>query len=360
MRTLTDVEIFNQALIRLGQTASFVSAVDGTDTTKFGKVAYPLYFLTRDEELRSGSWQVAVKRAQLAQAMVSKASCSWTSGNASLTVPNVTGILPGWLVTNMITPGGSPPVPPGIPSGTYVVSITDSTHVLMSNQATANGSGTLIFQVENKTGFWYAYACPTDLLAARSVTAVFPNFVYMWPFKAVHGIKWPYQMEGNYFYTDLDPTAGNPVIEYIVELSSAAITGLAATVTGADETITLTTGNCTNAMVGMIVVGAGIPIGATVASWTDTTHFELSVKATTSGTLVPLILNPQTTFEFDFTEALITRLAWKLAPAATGDQSMKKDLKEDYAFAVDRARNNTGKANQSDAPGEAYWTDRIR
>src|SRR5271157_649132 len=118
VNTLTDVQIFNQALLRLGQTAYFVTAVDGTDTGKYGTLAYPLYYLTRDEELRSGTWKVAKKRAQLSPANVTVSS-TWTSGNTTILVTSTVGILPGWLVTNAIIQGGGvASVPAGIQAGT--------------------------------------------------------------------------------------------------------------------------------------------------------------------------------------------------------------------------------------------------
>ena len=61
MNTLTDIQIFNAALMRIGESKP-VTAVDGTDTSKYGVIAGFEYARTRDEELRAHVWKFAVKR----------------------------------------------------------------------------------------------------------------------------------------------------------------------------------------------------------------------------------------------------------------------------------------------------------
>ena len=87
MNTLTDIQIFNKALQRLGET-KLVTAVDGTDTGKYGSIAAVEYYATRDEELRSHVWKFAVKRSLLVSSYVS-AIGSWGSG---ATLATLTGV----------------------------------------------------------------------------------------------------------------------------------------------------------------------------------------------------------------------------------------------------------------------------
>lgn len=53
--------------------------------------------------------------------------------------------------------------------------------------------------------------------------------------------------------------------------------------TNADATITFTSGKITADDVGQSISGTGIPVGATILSWTDATHAELSANATATG-----------------------------------------------------------------------------
>ena len=67
MWSLSDTQIFNRALVRIGQPYDQVTAVDGTDTsgTKWGQIALLEYQSTRDEELMANEWKFATKRAAL-------------------------------------------------------------------------------------------------------------------------------------------------------------------------------------------------------------------------------------------------------------------------------------------------------
>ena len=87
MNTLTECQIFNKALQRLGET-KLVTAVDGTDTSKYGTIAGVEYYATRDEELRAHVWKFAVKRALLVSSYVN-ATASWGSGATSMTLSGV-------------------------------------------------------------------------------------------------------------------------------------------------------------------------------------------------------------------------------------------------------------------------------
>lgn len=64
-----------------------------------------------------------------------KSSCSTTSGDATVVVPNITDLVVGQLVSGT-----------GIPAGAYITELTDSTHIEISANATATGSSlTLTF-----------------------------------------------------------------------------------------------------------------------------------------------------------------------------------------------------------------------
>jgi hypothetical protein len=80
--TVTDVQIFNRALARLGSGAT-VSAVDGTDASQWGTLAGLEFQATRNEELKTTPWRFAIQRALLV---------------ANTTASNLTGF---WYVYNV-------------------------------------------------------------------------------------------------------------------------------------------------------------------------------------------------------------------------------------------------------------------
>ena len=62
---LTDVQIFNKALLRLGEEAGKVFDVSGQDSSRYGVMAAQEYQSTRNEELRANNWLFAVNRVKL-------------------------------------------------------------------------------------------------------------------------------------------------------------------------------------------------------------------------------------------------------------------------------------------------------
>lgn len=219
--TFTDVQIANLALVKLGEEVVKVTAVDGTDTSKYGRLMFPLYELTREEEIRSYRWIFAVKRQQVTQAQVTT-SAIWTAGSNIMTVGSSVGMLPGWLVsTILIQGGGQISVPPGIPSGTTIQSITNATHIVMSAPATAGGQGVLVFQVNNLTGYWFAYTAPANLRGI-DIYAVFPNYTFVWPYKIQNIVEYSFMYEAGYIYTNLDPGNGNPIFEFLTDPGPAS------------------------------------------------------------------------------------------------------------------------------------------
>lgn len=218
LTVLTDVQIFNQALLRLGITSGLVTAVDGSDTSKFGKIANPLYQLTRDEELRVNDWAKLRKRVQLTEAYIIDTACSWTAGSDTLSVTTTTGIVAGWVIGSEIIRGNPPATPPaGIPAGTTVKAILTSTTLQMSAAATANGSGQCVFQVDNETGYWFAYILPDDALRLTDVYAVYPASAYLWPYERRETLSYPFINEAGYIYTNLFTEEGAAIAEYIYE-----------------------------------------------------------------------------------------------------------------------------------------------
>src|SRR5689334_20812768 len=61
------------------------------------------------------------------------------------------------------------------------------------------------------------------------------------------------------------------------------------TTVNSDATITFASGAITEADEGLSISGAGIPVGATILSWTDATHAELSASATASATITAAV-----------------------------------------------------------------------
>ena len=354
---LSDVQIFNRALQVLGETGYPVTAVDGTDTSKFGKMAWPLYYMTRTEELRSYKWISVKKRAVLVQAQVT-ASSTWTSGSAIIAVTTA-GIQPGWLVANMLMQGGgSITTPPGIPAGAYVLSITDSAHLVMSANATANGSGDIIYQVNNLTGYWYAYIAPTDMLRRESIYSVFPDYTYLWPYKIQNIQNFDATYENGYIYTNMDPNNNNPTVEYVADISTAQ-QYCSGTLAGSIHVTTVTGLTITPAMVGWYVIGTGVPVGTTISAYVSSSAFDLSKAATVSATEA-LTLAPPNNLPADFAEAVALRIAVKLCMAVTRNLQLQQMIDGQYVAVITRAQGNNQIEATSEQMGDLWWTDRGR
>ena len=142
MYSVTDAQIVNMALDLVGSSYdAAVTAVDGSDATKWGQWAGRWYQQTRNAELRLNEWKFAVKRVAL----------------------------------------GAPTT------------------------------------ITNNTGFWFAYTIPSDVVYTCFLYSILPQWTFLYPMKYLHIIKTPYIVEDQY-YTDLDPTNGNPYVKYIKEM----------------------------------------------------------------------------------------------------------------------------------------------
>jgi len=211
---LTDVQMVNKALWRAGQAYdAAVTDVSGLDISKWGQWAALEYQSTRNEELMANEWKFAIKRAALPLAMIQQ-TASWFANSNIMTVGSTAGLFAGWTITSAL---GQNLPPTGIPVGTVIASIVSATQITISNNATANGSGTVFFQVINNTGYWYTYVVPSDCLHTCFLYAILPQWVFTYPRKYLHIVMTPYINEG-YYYTDLDPTNGNPYAKYVMEL----------------------------------------------------------------------------------------------------------------------------------------------
>ena len=142
MYSVTDSQMVNMALDLVGSPYdAVVSAVDGTDTSKWGQWAGRWFQQSRNAELRLNEWKFAINRTALV----------------------------------------------------------------------LNSSG------QNNTGYWYAYNIPTDCLFTCFLYCILPQWVFIYPRKYLHIVRTPYVNEDKY-YTDLDPTNGNPYVKYIKEM----------------------------------------------------------------------------------------------------------------------------------------------
>jgi hypothetical protein len=216
----TDVQIGNLSLLKLGEEVARVTSVTGGDTSKYGNILSQIYELTREEELRSFKWLFAIKRQQVVQAQVTT-SAIWTANSSIMQVGTTTGMIVGWLVSSvLIQGGGQVSFPVGIPTGTTISGIIDATHIQMSSTATGSGQGTLVFQVNNLTGYWFAYVVPPNLRGI-DIYAVFPNYTFVWPFKIQNIVEFGFINEAGYIYTNLDPGNGNPIFSMVVDPGAA-------------------------------------------------------------------------------------------------------------------------------------------
>ena len=200
--TLTDVQIFNRALLRLGETKP-VTAVDGSDTTKYGTIAGSEYYPTRDEEFRAHMWKFAIKRMALSQAYATGIA-SWSGSALSMTVLGVTIITftANTASAAQITAGldlpcrtlSSVSIPPnpawlgqnisgtGIPSDTIVRNI-DYLHntIQLSRPVTVTGTAINCFLVPMRVGWMVTSSLvpgnvlpsyPTGIAQGTVITAI--------------------------------------------------------------------------------------------------------------------------------------------------------------------------------------------
>ena len=361
---LTDIQIFNAALLRIGET-KLVTAVDGSDTSKYGTIAGSEYYRTRDEELRAHVWKFAVKRSQLTPAYVNGAA-SWGSGATSMTVTGVTVVNftadtalvaasdlqsrtllncsvapnPAWIGQNISGPG--------IPSGTVVTGIDYVANTIrLSKRVTATAATQAMSLCPILNGW-----LPTTSLNNGNVLPAFPT--------------------------------GIPTTTFITKVTSTG------------TTITLTLSNTTTA------AGSGSlvfqPLN-TVGTWymycepqdalRDTDLFVIlpnfvylwpfkvvhqnSFPSRREGTYIYTDLDPgagnvygayvsQVTdpalFDSLFTDALVMRIASKIALYVTGGDKLVGQFQAEYQALISRAQTYNLAEMDMEPDGDPFWTDR--
>jgi len=191
--TLTDVQIFNRALLRLGETKG-VTAIDGSDTSKYGTIAGAEYYPTRDEEFRAHMWKFAIKRQALSQAYATGIA-SWSGSATSMTVTGVTIItftantasaaqitagldLPCRTLSSVSLPVSSLWVGQnisgtGIPADTIVRGINPLNNTIqLSRPVTVTGTGVSFFLVPMRVG-WMV----TSSLVPGNVLPSYPTWI---------------------------------------------------------------------------------------------------------------------------------------------------------------------------------------
>ena len=173
--TLSDLRIFNNALYRLGETYQ-VTAIDGSDTSKYGLFAGAQYYATRDEEIRAHEWKFAQKRRALSQAF-QNGTATWSGSAYTMAITGITqitfvantassaAIAAGYdvpsrtlSVTGSVTPNdswiGQNISGTGIPVDTIVRAVNFAANTVeLSRPVTAQGTGVSFYLVPLRVGW---------------------------------------------------------------------------------------------------------------------------------------------------------------------------------------------------------------
>jgi hypothetical protein len=356
--TRSDLQLFNAALLRLGET-KLVTAVDGSDTSKFGAIAGSEYYQTRDEELRAHTWKFAVKRQKLVSAYAD-ASGSWGSASATLTLTGITLITftataalvaASDLQSRTLSAASLTPTPAwvgksisgtGIPAGTIVEGVDwIAKTVRLSKKVTASGAGVTFVLSPVRVG----WLVTTGLAAGGNQPAV--------PAGIPSG-------------TFVIAVVGNTIT--MSELSTAA--GSASVCLQADNK-----------------VGAWYVYNAPADALRDTQVYVLmptcsflwpfgdveksSVPSKHEGAVVYTNLDPDNAyiayiaqitdaalFDSLFADALVCRLASKIALYVTGGDKLMDRFASEYMALLNRAQTYNLAEMDIVEEGNPFWTDR--
>ena len=152
---MDQLDLANIALGHLGT----VSLGDYNEASPEGIQVRRQWDLVRDGLLRRRAWNFAIKRTALAlNGFVTPTGCSTTAGSAVVPCASTNRLVAGMNITG-----------PGVPWGTTVQSVTDSTHFVLSQNATATASGlTLSASIPPAFGWKFAYVLPSDYILALS------------------------------------------------------------------------------------------------------------------------------------------------------------------------------------------------
>ena len=356
--TLTDIQIFNAALTRLGET-HLVTAVDGSDTSKLGLIAGSEYYRTRDEELRLHTWKFAVKRSKLVQALVS-ASASWGSGSATLTLTgvdlitftaNAALVAASDIQSRTLLSPSIPPTPAwvgktisgtGIPAGTIVEGVNwIDKKVRLSKRVTATGTAVTFTLSPVRVG----WVVSTGFAAGGTVP------------EAPAGIP-----SG----TIIIDVAGNTLT--MSNLSTAA--GSTSVALQKDNSIGYwyTYNEPADALRDSAVY---VLYPTNTFMWPFSNLSKICVPSQHEGDYIYTSLEPNSTyvayvsqvtdpsiFDVLFTDALIARLAAKIALPVTGGDKLNSLYSSEYMGLLARAQIANLAEMEMVEEGNSWWTDR--
>ena len=374
--TLSDVQIFNNALLRLGISSDyFVNAVDGSDTSQSGSPSqYGLfagyeYFKTRNEELRAHAWHFAYKRQQLFLAYLN-AVASWSGSALSLTLAGVSIVsftANAALVANsdlqsrtLTLTSTTPPSPswvgqnisgPGIPVDTVVRGINtqgSSFLVILSREVTSNESGATYYLTPLRVGWMVTSALtpgnvipsyPTGLQSGTIITAISVSgstvtlALNLPTTQAGSSVSICLQAQNliGYWYMYQKP-ADALRDDYIYVLLPDFVYIWPFSVIHQDFFPSKTEGQY---IYTDLDPNNGNPYVGYLAEITDTTLFD------------PL-----------FTDAFIMRLASKMVFFSTGGDKLKQQFEQEYAILISRAQGYNLIEKDSDIDGNVWWVDR--
>ncbi len=224
----------------------------------FLRPQYPALFvtdITSNLTSKVGDWQSTSQARQVSDGVITSGSANFSSATAAFTLADVGSLIGDGSSKN------------GIPTGTTIITFTDASHVVMSNNATASGTGDV---------------------TTISKAPVPRNLTGSTPFANGVGGSWATATQSGSTYTDVQPTNKNdwnfgPMSP---EAPWRQITD--ATTTSGSHALSTTHNEFSASDVGMLIDdahGSGvIPSGTTISAFTDASHVTLSAAATGSHT----------------------------------------------------------------------------
>jgi hypothetical protein len=223
----------------------------------------------------------SISTADIADTTIVTLTCGTTNTSTTVTAASTTGMIVGAAVSGA-----------GVPALATVVSIITNTSFVLSAAATATASVTLTFDsgitskklAQNLTLTGDYVTIPTATTTQRdALTAADGMFIY----NSTLGVM-QQRSAGDWKSVASPPTISS--LDYPGSTTSVDSLGLFSDATcDYNNDPTITHDSNANMRDGMTVTGTGIPVGATIASVTSATAFELSASTTggavTNGTL---------------------------------------------------------------------------
>jgi hypothetical protein len=358
---LTDLQIFNAVLLRLGETKP-VTAVDGSDTTKFGVIAGSEYYRTRDEELRAHVWKFAVKRQKLTPAYI-LGTATWGSGATSLTVAsgvtlvtftaNAALVPTSDLQSRTLLSASITPLPSwvgksisgtGIPAGTVIEGVDSILNtVRLSKKVTASGTGVTFVLSPIKVGW-----AVTSGLAPGGATPQYPSGIADETFiTAVNGNTLTLSKA-----TTAAGTAMSVCFQPINALGSWYIYNSPADALRDTEVYVLLP-NCISLWPFRGLISNNYPSrheGGYI-------YTNLDPAQGAYGAYIAQVTDPAL-FDPLFADAFAMRLATKIALYVTGGDKLTDRFAQEYSGLIERARRYNLMEIDIEEEGSPFWTDR--